>query len=469
MLPTYRDDISSPLVSDKLIEELGNTKEIQERKRVFEEYLSEAESPYEFYGFIFDRFGTEITEYVKDLEITILEYIVNNAYRWDEDQVACFLLEVALNHTRLQTGPEYLIRLNDPNLLSLPQAGPILWEMFWEGTNPTFFSELCEYYSWKSEIIGTIEKSDCFPYEANYQSVFRRVAIEFVNQNAVDNSIDVLVSDFVDGYRHFNNGKYYDAVECFESFYWEHPDIFPVEVILQIAKCQIEIGWRNFAFHWVEKALEINSSNEEAEALKAKIFQSDKEQLDWIKKTTCEPHWTADCSSIFAMTELIYRYHGRMMQDYGSLVNGYGRAVETQLRQKLLPKIRQWIRDNGKEKNNGRRYVRCGKDNLFDDAPEREFSLGKWATLIKEDEFYKKYEQVGEFYCCVAKFDNGILGYYEWSRLLHELGRAIEQLSGIRNRGSHGPSSDWEDVESARDLCLRILKGIPIKSGNLLG
>ncbi len=142
----YSRHYGSLLVHDELLDRLAATGGREERMRLLKDFLSGADSPYEYRGLVFGK--SRLTEYLADPEHLILDYIVENADDWEPDEVACFLLEVATDHARLQTGSTYFTKLNVLDVTGLPYAWDFICESFSEGSHAELVGHAA--YSWRS-------------------------------------------------------------------------------------------------------------------------------------------------------------------------------------------------------------------------------------------------------------------------------------------------------------------------------
>jgi len=108
------------------------------------------------------------------------------------------------------------------------------------------------------------------------------------------------------------------------------------------------------------------------------------EQLQRLEKELESQFDELTPESVQALTlaEFLYRYHGWMLHDYAAVISGYARAVEVQLKQCLLPKVRKWIQAYGAVNELGRRWIRAGNDRIYKDA---RFTFGTWSTLFDEE------------------------------------------------------------------------------------
>lgn len=141
------------LPESKLKQRLTKTSDASAQKQIVTEYLAAGEhrSPYEFYGLMWNY---PVDDYPGDLQQWILDFIVENKRRWDPDEVACFLLEVAEDHVHFAGDTYWLKAINMSDMMDWPNANNMLWEMY-HSDYDEFLQELVEHYHWDNVFANT--------------------------------------------------------------------------------------------------------------------------------------------------------------------------------------------------------------------------------------------------------------------------------------------------------------------------
>ena len=152
------------------------------------------------------------------------------------------------------------------------------------------------------------------------------------------------------------------------------------------------------------------------------------------------------------LAEFLYRFYGRMLHDYAPLISGYTRALEIELRQYLLPKIRDWILRYGNANDAGRRWIRLGDQGqkLHADVQERYVTLGTWPILFCESDPRRLKHTPGEFYHCVHREYGATIDFSHLARF----GELLAEATKLRNEAAHGSVNDWDKVRRARRIVL---------------
>ncbi len=156
---------------------------------------------------------------------------------------------------------------------------------------------------------------------------------------------------------------------------------------------------------------------------------------------------------VLVTAEFMYRYHGMVMPEYGSLITQYARVIETHLKEVILPQLRNWIRKFGLENDNGGRFVfyenaKGQKCKLWADADARIFSLGKWGLLFGPDNYSAMRGMEGYFYNCLHR-QFGVT--FRYSKFV-EFGKRVMELSTVRNNAAHGMIKEWGVVKRVREI-----------------
>lgn len=470
MYPLFSNQYGSIEIPDEQANEWATLESQELRLEALKEFVLDVESPYEFWGMIFNHSGNNLESLIPRYQNLILGYIAENASRWNLDEVVCFLLEVATDHPRLANGAIQNIKaVHSVELVNLEYAGNILREILYQGVYGDVLQALCQEGNWRNVVEELVKKIGKAQFSQEYTEIFTGAVIEML-RNGVSSNVYRDAVMLVEGHQLFDQHQYFEAVESLLEFYYECPSMLSDQISLRVAQCFVELGWKGEALHWATIALNHNPNLLLAKDLQYEISAPYDTYIQRIKKEYARPYWTVECADVFATTDLLFRMHGRSMGDYGSIINGYGRSVEIQLRQKLLPRIRQWITEFGEYKEGRGHYCKYKiNEPIYANVPEHKVTLGVWSELLNDENAYKKVDSKGEFFHCATRFNNGMWGQYEWSQRLIEYGQLINSFRELRNEGSHDSSRKWDDVVKTRELCLKILEGVPIKDGNLIG
>jgi len=422
-----------------------------ERQKIFLDYLAfdPVASPYEFYGLMFN---CDVCNYPIDVRRLTLDYIVDSKDIWDPDQVACFLLEVAEDHSSFIDDPSWLIKVDLPEMLELDYAGTMIWEMFWQG-HDHLIMKLINHYHWNNVFAKQLDDSrQSIDPQQNPDDYYHYYALaRIIEAGELDGPVDLSsATDLAEGLRAKEEGRFYDAISILLEFHEEFPNVMPQKVRTTLAICYLETGWRGLALEWVMRALKHDADNLEIQELQAQILAGDKEQLQRLEKELEGQFHVLAPESLQALTlaEFLYRYHGRMLHDHAPVISGYARAVETQLTQRLLPRVRKWIQAHGAENKHGRRWIRVGDHRLYEDVQDNQVTLGRWSSLFNEERPQDYKHASGEFYHCIHKVYGGSISFGQ----LAEFGKLLAELTDLRNLASHEVVNDWAKVRRAREI-----------------
>ena len=249
-----------------LLDRLIAARDEVERKRIATEYFVAVEprSPYEFYGLMWDY---QVDEYPGDLRAWILDYVTEQKRRWDPDEVACFLLEVAEDHPRFAGDTFWLKAVDIPDMLDWPNANQMLWEMFWEDRDDLVL-ELVYHYGWQQPFADTfrVEMAESAPLQ-DAERYYRNFALVHMLEAGELRSIrhqpevDLLAL----GLSAKQDRRFFDAIPALREFSEACPKTIPQEIRTSLAVCYLEVGWRGLALEWVMNAIQHDLDNPELE------------------------------------------------------------------------------------------------------------------------------------------------------------------------------------------------------------
>lgn len=470
MYSPYSDQHGSMSVAEDTVVQWATIEDEESRNAAFQDFVLSVGHPFEFWGMIFERCGDNFEHLFPDFKRLILDLMTQNASRWELDEVVCFFLEIIDEHPSLSDkGMSCLMLLSNVDKKQLMHASNILFEMLNQDYRHEVVNILYESDSWKLAIEELIQQIAESNFSGENKEIFVDAAIEILRKGVLVNPY-LYPAILVEGYKLSDQRQYFESIEKYTQFYFVCPDVLSDKVSLQVAICFMQLEWKGEALHWATIALSHNPDMQAAKDLQHKITSPYSGYLQKIKTEHALPHWTSECADIFATTDLQFRMQGRIMMDYGGIINGFGRTVETQLKQKLLPKVRQWINEYGKCKDRKGYYCKNSKsDTIYANDLDDRITLGFWIRLLNDENGYQKVDREGEFFYCATRFSNGMWGSYEWALKLSEYGKILNEFAEMRNKGSHGSFDEWVNVVKMRNLCLMILEGIPIKDGNLIG
>jgi hypothetical protein len=434
-------------LSDDLLDDILAAKSEKKRERIFLSYLGDiaVSSPYELYGLVWYRHE----DCPIDVQALTLDYIVSAKSDWDPDHVACFLLEVAEDLSRFVDISSWLIEVDLPEMVELEYAGIMVWEMFWQG-HAQMIGDLINHYQWNSVFareldahLRTIDPNEdpgdyCFYYAL--ARMFE--AGEFVDPDEP--------SSLADGLQAQREEDFKAAIDNLLEFHKQFPNVVPQKIRITLADCYLATGWRSLAHEWLKQAREYDP--EDPTIIKLLIKQtvsSDVERLQRIQKELVDEfgNLTPESLEVLTQAEFLYRWHGEMAYDYANVVSGYARAVEIQLRQSLLPRLREWIKAYGVEKE-GKRLIRAGGKPLCEDFRVNHVSLGTWSSFFDKKRPQDCRLTPGEFYHCVYEtYGEGA----DFDRLA-QFGKLLSELTKLRNPAAHGIVNDWSKAHRAREL-----------------
>jgi len=469
MAPHFSDQCGTIVIDDDFVDMLRASEDPAEQERFILEFLENTDSPYELTNLVLPGHHRDLEAVCPELASLVIEYIITNAHRWDQDEVAWFFLELLFEYPTCPIDVSALFRLNNPGMIRLESAGEYIWDLFWSGADPDALARLFDHYGWRDYLAHKLESLADQSADGSEESLGYHVAAEMMRQGVLSADPDSATRDYAEGMHSLQAQDYAGAIDPLLSFHTEHPSVFPVQICLGIATCQRAFGWDTFALDWTEKALAIDPSNWEAEQLRIDILTPHTFPALKIEDEVCQSHWTPDCCEVIIATEVIFRFHGRMSHDYGAIINGYGRAVEVQLRQAVLPQIRDLVETYGSLDDKGRRCLRCGgdgKEKLRSSDCDRSFMLGKWVSIFALAQGSGALEDHGCFYYHATRNNEERLGFYEWAEQLRDFDEKLNALKELRNDGSHGVARTWDDVIQARDRCFDLLKDMLTSLGN---
>lgn len=450
MISPYRDLYNWFRVDDQLLLELEETPE-EDRPRIFlERFPPEiVKSPYNFFSYIYGgHYPRQTTVAVPSLT---LDYIVEHHRRWDPDEVACFLLEVAEDHGHLSGALDWLKAVNMPDMLEWPNANQMIWEMFLDARAPLIL-ELIDHYDWRKLFSQYFRKrvEDLDKRQSPEYYFWYFIAKQFDDGTLTDDPDFRLANGLGAALRDAQEGRHYAAIAGLLAFHDAAPEEFPLDVCRALGRSYLEVGWRDLAFEWITKALDRSPENGELQSLQRQALGSDMEQIGKLRKDLRVDHPLLTDDSLEALTqaEFLFRYYGRMLGDYSILASNFGRALEIQLRQVLLPNLRRWIDRYGKANQSGRRFILAGGRRIYADADEDQFTLGVWAKFFDQPWSLESRRQPGQFYYCLHEIG---LQPKEYHRLT-VLGRSLTEFAKLRNGAAHETFRKWDKVRQMRSL-----------------
>lgn len=154
----YREQYGLAEPSQELLEKILAAQTPDEQKEIFLDYFSDAQSPYEFFGLVWGDFDT--SDYPFDVPRLLLDHVVASKRKWDADEAACFLLQVADNHARFVDDPHWLIAVDMPGMWELEYAHEFIWEMFCEGHRDLILT-LARHFGWDEILAKADQKHEC--------------------------------------------------------------------------------------------------------------------------------------------------------------------------------------------------------------------------------------------------------------------------------------------------------------------
>jgi len=212
----------------ELLEGISAAKTREEQERMFLDYLSDAEGSYEFYGMVWGNY--DMSDYPIDVPGVILDYIVKSKEKWNPDEVACFLLEVAEDHSKLGGHTDWLIEVDLPGMLELDYAGTAIWEMFW-GECDHLIMELINHYQWNSIFAKKFDErwQSIDPHENPDDYYFYYALARIVESGESSEPIGE-AGGLAEGLQAKEEGLFYDAISTLLEFHEEFPNTIPQEI-----------------------------------------------------------------------------------------------------------------------------------------------------------------------------------------------------------------------------------------------
>ncbi len=286
-----------------------------------------------------------------------------------------------------------------------------------------------------------------------------------MRKGCLDNTVtESSAPEFVDGIRCMREKHPYEAIEHFLKFH-DVGEVYREQTCFHLAECYLQTGWRGQALEWIAQALAHNPENEAYLALRAEVFEADHRQVEKLAGELRGRARSRESARTLAQAEFLYRYHGRMLREHGVIISAYARAVEIELRQQFLPKLRRMIEKHGLEDKTGSKpYIRTGNGKVFADAPDCKFTLGLWSQLFHQERPEERFRKNGEFYQCLSATYGGTVSY----KKLVAFGKVLTELKTLRNPASHGAVDNWATVCIARDLAYKALQGVATTTSNIL-
>lgn len=449
----------------QFIAELSTAKDLEEKKRTFIDYISLIDSPYELYRLIFSG---EVSEYIDNAASIMLDFLIETKTRWDDDELICFLLEVATDHTLLYENSSWLITVNYQNMLELEYAGLFIWDLFGEACSEGVYFHLLKpiinHYKWNKIFAKALEEST----EDEADKNLYHIAAQMLEYGV----LDVLPPEsssaktFVEAMELVEKENFDEAIPLLLEFNYHFPQIFPLKVTNSLAISYLKIGWRGLSLEWILESLKQYPENKEAQDIHDKILANDKGLIEKVKQDLSKSYlWTSEALEVLALAEFLYRYHGRMLKDYSPIISGYTRAIEIELKKRLLPKLRKWIELYGKvNTKNGRFYIREGTKNLYADVEEYDITLGTWCTLFNQENPQQYADTPGEFYYCIRI----VYGVGVSQNKLVEFGKKLDEIRKLRNPASHSSIDDWNMVNIGRNITFNIWGLLKTTTGDIL-
>jgi len=463
-------------LSGDFINELEAETNQDRRIKIFLEAISDAESPFSFKNFVFEK-ENFFDKYVGDTRRVILDYVAENVHKWDPDEVACFFLDVATDcfYCNNQGDASYLKKINLPKMFDSEYARKFLWENFWHGGYDDLVIELIDYYKWGEDIVELIELR-ATNLDGEEADLYKFVAVMFQDDIFGGAGSDVNVKNAARGLRLAKDGQWYEAIECLSAFYEKFPDIHPSLICKTIAECYVELKWRGLAYGWIMRAYGYAPNDKKIRDVQEKVLLSDGKQLEILSDKLQKKFPLIDSSeslSALTLAEFLYRYHGEMLHEYSPIISGYSRTIEMLLKKQLFPKLKDWIASYGEKHEEKRmRYIKIRRENVYENIKERQMTLGKWGFLFKPSDDFNANQssrKSDNFYYLVRKAFNFTESYSFGvvRRKMVSYGDLLLKLYAPRNQASHEMFTDWESVKEIRGVVFELLEGIPVNTGNL--
>lgn len=443
------------IVTEDMEEALNDASSNEERDTTLRQWLDSTEiaSPYELWNLVFVSAPTDSR---LDTTTTVLDYIVDNQKRWSPDEVACFLLEVAEDHSRFGQIPAWLVSLNMPDMLYLEQARSVVWDMFWGGYD-SFILELCYAYGWQAHFVAVLQEqmASIDPAQAPekyYLAWARGKLLEASILTEIDG--DPAAHDLANGVLAYVNTQWFDAIRLLVAFHEAYPSVLTSFVCERLSRSYLSIGWRGLALEYATRAMKDNEDNVELEALIADIITEDTSAFGQVHSEMrgVFPDLSPEAARALTMAEFLFRYYGRMLHDYSPIVAGYARAVEIELKIKFLPYLRNWITAYGATNKSKERYVRLSNGNQFyPDKNTTMITLGTFRSLFDNQNPRELRSDHGEFYNCVHRVYGATVDFAS----LAQYGQDLALLVTERNTASHATVTDWGKVKEIRKMIMK--------------
>lgn len=429
-----------------------------ERKKYFENLF---ERPYEAYDFLGGKtahFCTcadmEKVDDALDFDVldTVLKAVIAKGGAYPEELV-CFLLEA---HADYHVDLKYLLGLPELPLAEMPVAESYLWTLS-EEEHAGLLARLCKHYGLHDYMAERLEwLMEKLSEEDRDDPIVKDVILQCLD-NGIQDAPAVVLHSYRDCRETFLSGDHYAAIERLAGFQSRYPGVLVVDVVGMLAKCYVAVGWNYFAVQLIDNCMRRYPEAEGLEEIYLDSFSINRPQVEVIKKRLDAGRWSENCSDIMAVTELMYRYYGKMMPDYGSLANGFGRAVETELREKFYePVIKTLVASSTLVVDRRKVMLVYGPGNREVHFSEPK-ALGSWALLFNQGNYQQQFDMENTFFNLFAKCFGDYVRHTNFGKKIQELGLDILRLNNIRCDGSHEVLKDWDKVKKARELALRIL------------
>lgn len=467
MQPRYSLEIGRICLNDSNIADLIGIDSTDERKKYLEDLFDE--HPYEAYDFLSGRIEkfcdcADLDEACDALNFdvvdTVLKAVIAAGGAYAEELV-CFLLEA---HADYNVDVQYLLMLPELPLAQMPVAESYLWMLHDEKVCYGLLPRLCKHYGLHDYVIDRIEwLIENLREEDQHDPLAKDVIIQ-----CFDNGIDEQPSVALHSYRNcqelFLSGDHYSAIESLDDFKARFPGVLEIDVVRMIAKCYLAAGWNYFAVTLIDKCMRKYPDEASLQAIHLDSFSINKTQVEVIKKRLNAGRWSENCADIMAVTELMYRYYGKLMTDYGSLANGFGRAVETELRERVYEPVIKKLLAHSTLMEDGRQVMRVYKVTRKHKEIVQCLSisevkgLGTWVLLFNQDNYQEQFDIDNTFFNLFTKCFGSYVRHTNFGKNVKELGLDIRKLNNIRCRGSHNVLKDWDKVKYARELTFKILE-----------
>lgn len=424
----------------------------QSAELIFLDYISDCDSPYELNGFVWQDYYESIE---LDLTELVLDFVAMNKERWDPDEVSCFFLEIADDHSTYGGSAYWLKQIELGDMLSLPYAGEKVEYLFW-WCGCSWIFDLINHYQWNYHFTKLLDEAaegdENHPYY---------VAARLIERGKLDISPDEceVCQSLVHAFKQVEREDYYGAIPILLSFQESYPAVLSQRVIKLLASSYLEAGWRGQALYWATKLGDFPDKWLDAYMLSEEILAPEKDLLARVREDLIGTFYYLDPESldILVNAEFMFRYHGRMLPEYGPLISAYARVIETHLQNRILPQVEDAIKKFGKEDQKGQKYAsyktrRGKKAKLYADSSKKGLTLGTWGSLFFSDDYmlHRKGRGDGSFYDCLHKKFGVTVRYKDFVGF----GEKLIELTDYRNAASHEIIKDWDQVSQVRNIVI---------------